>query len=98
MKSLTFIALLAITEATQLTTTVSSTPVSWSIAPHSLYSHDLYCKVFGHDPTYGPCPVAEEGEELSRDPYPPGYFENIEDQDDQATQEELPVEDSAPDS
>ena len=68
MRTLTIVALAAVAEA-----------AVWPRAPFSPLIHKFYCFIRGHDPAYGPCP---EGENLSIEPYPPGYFDQFQQQDD----------------
>ena len=47
---------------------------AFPVAPSSPRSHALFCQLFDEDLNYGPCP---EGENLSFDSYPDGYFDQF---------------------
>ena len=74
MKLHTIVALLATVEATQISAQTSDEPVKWPIKPYSPNSHALYCRVWGQDLRFGPCPI---GRNLSREAYPDGHFERL---------------------
>ena len=60
MRTFTAAALIAVAEA------------AFPTYPSSEATHGLFCKLFGEDLNYGPCP---EGNNLSYDSYPSNYFD-----------------------
>ena len=89
MKTLTLAALFAYAEAVHLNVAMSDTPVSFPVRPYSPFTHDLFCRVFGHDPSYGPCPVGEK-DSFTLAPYPYGYFDKYQIQTQPDTEVEEP--------
>ena len=78
MKFYTAAALLATVDATRLSVEMPDEPVMWRFSPSNPNTHALFCRVFGQDLRFGPCPV---GRNLSRIPYPEGHFERLQDED-----------------
>ena len=62
MRTFTAAALIAVAQA------------AFPIAPSSPATHDLFCRLFGDDPRYGPCPT---GNRFSFSNYEAGYFDQF---------------------